>query len=133
MTISYWRSIDDLHTFAHGPAHRAGWAWWDRTVKQLGHISICHEIYQVDRGQWESIFINAQPALLGATRYLKRTKKAEGQGDDYDSEDQWISPLVDASKGVLRTSAGRLGSRGSQGTEHDKYGPNPYDGVSLSG
>lgn len=26
--ISYWRSIEDLHAFAHGPLHREAWRWW---------------------------------------------------------------------------------------------------------
>jgi hypothetical protein len=43
---------------------------------------------------------------------------AEGKGT-------WMSPLVDAGKGQLRTSKGRMGINPT-GDDNDKYEENPY-------
>jgi hypothetical protein len=121
--VSYWRSVEDIHKFAHGPTHREAWKWWDRMVKDLDHIGINHEIYVADKGNWETIYVNFQPTMLGATTYLKRNGKLEGGV----VPDEWLSPLVDASRGKLRTSAGRLGPKYGDGSENEKYGPSPYE------
>ena len=103
--ISYWRSIEDLHAFAHGPLHRQAWTWWEKTLKQHDAIGINHEIYEADAGHWENVYINFQPTGLGATTYL-RTNDGKVEGGEVSEE--WISPLVDAGRGKLRSSAGRL-------------------------
>lgn len=92
-------------------------------VKDLNHMGINHEIYVADRGNWETVYVNFQPTMLGATTYLKRNGKLEGGV----VPDEWLSPLVDASRGKLRTSAGRLGPKYGDGSENEKYGPSPYE------
>ena len=62
-----------------------------------------HEVYEADRGMWESVYVNFQPTLLGNTTFLKREGKMAGG----EVKEEWISPLLDASKGRLRTSNGR--------------------------
>lgn len=37
----------------------------------------------------------------------------------------WISPIVDARRGLLKTSAGRMSQ--STATEHDAYNDDPYE------
>ena len=105
VNISYWRTLDDIHTFAYGPLHREAWQWWDKSVKGFEHIGINHEIFAADPHHWEAIYVNFQPTLLGATTYLKKGDKLVGGV----VEDQYVGALVDARKGPLRTSAGRLG------------------------
>lgn len=105
LTISYWRSTEDVHRFAYGPVHRKIWDFWNSHHKELGHLGISHEIYEVPKHKWEGVYLNFQPTLLGATSYLKKGDKFIGGNVD----DKWISSLLDASKGRLRTSAGRLG------------------------
>lgn len=102
--ISYWRTIEDLHAFAHGPVHRPAWLWWEKTIKQHDMVGINHEIYEADKGHWENMYVNFQPTGLGATTFLRRGDKLEGG----EVSDEWISPLVDASRGKLRSSSGRL-------------------------
>jgi len=121
--LSYWRSTEDVHNFAYLPVHREAWDWWNATVKQNDHLGINHEIFEVDRHHWEGVYLNFQPTLLGATTYLKKGDKLIGGTVD----DEWISPLIDARKGKLRTSAGRLGHDPQQNAE--KYGFDGYDGV----
>ncbi|KEF51320.1 uncharacterized protein A1O9_12670 [Exophiala aquamarina CBS 119918] len=121
--ISYWRSTEDVHKFAYLPVHREAWDWWNATVAQNDHIGINHEIFEVDRHHWEGVYLNFQPTLLGATTYLKKGDKMIGGT----VEDQWISPLIDARKGKLRSSAGRLGHDPQKNAE--KYKFDGYGGV----
>jgi hypothetical protein len=122
MLISYWRSISDLHAFAHSPLHRECWAWWEATLKQNDHIGIKHEIFAAEAGQWETLYENFQPTGLGATTFLRRGDKLEGGV----VEDRWISPLVQANKGRMRTSAGRLGWNPDMNLKHDDSGPDVH-------
>ncbi|KAK0118686.1 hypothetical protein ONS95_007569 [Cadophora gregata] len=105
ITISYWRSIDDVHRFAYGPAHLAAWRWWNDNVKKLNHIGIMHEVYEADAGMWEGVYVNFQPTLLANTTYLKK----DGQLVGGEVKEEWVRPLLDASRGNLRTSRGRRG------------------------
>ncbi|EXJ93283.1 hypothetical protein A1O1_01675 [Capronia coronata CBS 617.96] len=113
--LSYWRSTEDIHKFAYGPLHREAWDWWNKTLEQNNHIGINHEIFEVDRKHWEAIYVNFQPTNLGATTYLRKGDKLIGGTVD----DQWVSPLMDARRGKLRSSAGRLGR--DPGQLYDKY------------
>ena len=54
----------------------------------------------------ENVYINFQPTGLGATTYLR---KGDGKVESGGVADEWISPLVDARKGKVSSSAGRLG------------------------
>lgn len=121
--LSYWRTTEDVHNFAYQPVHREAWDWWNATIAQNNHIGINHEIFEVDRHHWEGVYVNFQPTLLGATTYLRKGDKMVGGT----VEDQWISPLIDARRGKLRTSAGRLGRDPQQNAE--KYKFDGYDGV----
>ena len=53
-------------------------------------------------------YVNFQPTGLGATTYLKKPDGAIEYGK---LAGEWISPLVQANKGPLRSSAGRLGRK----------------------
>jgi hypothetical protein len=103
--ISYWRSLEEVHRYAHGPSHRAAWKWWESTLKQHNYIGFMHEVFEADKGMWEGVYINFQPTLLGQTTYLKKDGELVGG----QVSEEWISPLMDAGKGKLRTSMGRRG------------------------
>jgi hypothetical protein len=120
-SFKYWRSIEDLHAFAHGPLHREGWEWWNRTLKEHPHLAIYHEVFAVNSKNWETIYTNCEPTGLGATSYLKKGDKLASAV----APDQWVSPLVDASRGQLRTMLGRMNQ--GTGAEHEKYGSDPYE------
>lgn len=105
ITISYWRSIDDVHRFAYGPSHLAAWRWWNDNMKKLNHVGIMHEVYEADAGMWEGVYVNFQPTLLANTTYLKK----DGQLVGGEVKEEWVRPLLDASRGNLRTSMGRRG------------------------
>lgn len=112
MAVCYFRTTEGLHEFAHSPYHRVGWDWWNRTMKEHPHLAIYHETYHVPKGNWESIYVNSHISGINSTTH-RITDEMTGQ-------DAWARPIVDASKGLLKTSAGRMGR--SQGQEHEQYG-----------
>lgn len=61
--------------------------------------------------------VNCEPLGLGASHFPVKGK---------DGKTVWQSPLVDASRGLLRTSAGRMMK--TDGTEHEKYDFDNYAG-----
>lgn len=103
--ISYWRSVEDLHEYAHSPLHREAWQWWERTLKENDYLGINHEIFEANPGHWENVYVNFQPTGMGATTVLRKGDKLEGGVVD----DEWIVPLVDARRGKLAKSSARLG------------------------
>ena len=110
VNFAYFRTTAGLHAFAHSDYHRGAWDWWNRTVKQHPHLSIFHEIFEAPKGHWENIYVNSHPSGLNATAH--KVIDEEGQ-------ELWASPVVDASRGLLKTSGGRM-SR-SLANEHDGY------------
>jgi len=107
--ISYWRSIESIHNFAVGPSHMDAVNWWNKESKNggLDHIGIMHEIFEAPAGMWESVYLNFEPTMLGATSYVRKAGEKELVGGTVAEE--WVSPIVDASRGKLRSSRGRLG------------------------
>lgn len=103
-TISYWRSIDDIHQFALSPVHRDAWTWWNDAIAKGGHkqLSIMHEIFEVPKQNgFEGIYVNYHQTGLAATTRLVKGGKEAGE--------EWVVPIVDATRGIFRTSRGRLG------------------------
>lgn len=123
MILAYFRTYEGLHAWAHeaGGVHREAWTYWNTKIMAKGNadagrmFSIMHELYQVPAAQWEAIYINHHPSGLGATTYKV----------DVDGRAKWASPLVDARKGLLRTSKGRMAM--SAGNENEVYGDDPFD------
>lgn len=119
MVVCYFRSVEGLHSFAHADYHLKGWNWWNKEFHKMPHITIFHETYRVPAGNWESIYVNSKISGLQSTIFKV---PEEGTGKEV-----YQRPIVDASKGLLKTSAGRMGR--SEGLEHSKLGlvGDPYD------
>lgn len=116
LTIMYFKNTEGLHAFAHDEAHRDIWNWWNRNVHAYPHLSIWHEMYRVPKGSWENIYINAPRTLLGAANYPLKAPNGEVE---------WLPPVVDARRGVLRSSKGRMTSVDEPHNERDEF--DPYD------
>jgi heme-degrading monooxygenase HmoA len=114
--IMYWKDLASIHEFAHSPLHREAWQWWEATLKEHDYIGINHEIYEAESGAWETLYGNFQPTGYGATSHLMNNGKLESGV----VPDQWVSPLVDANRGKLARSSGRLGWAP---TKHDEKHP----------
>jgi len=115
MTVMYFKSSEGVHAYAHGDLHREGWDWWNKNIAKHPHISIWHELYVAPAGHWENIYINGRPLLFGATTYPITSK---------DGEKKWVSPVVDASRGLLKSSRGRMTL--TDGKDNNQYGSDPY-------
>ncbi|RJE23450.1 hypothetical protein PHISCL_04208 [Aspergillus sclerotialis] len=109
MIACYFRTIEDLHAYAHSPLHREAWNWWNSLTKSRPYLAINHEVYQSPKKHWENIYINCHPSGINA---MVRT------------EEGWTRPIVDARRGGMRSQTGRM-SR-SAGDDNEKYGPEPY-------
>ena len=110
MNVAYFRTTEGLHRFAHSEFHLQAWRWWNANVRRHPHLSIYHEIFDASRGNWESIYINSNPTGLGAGSAREVDEESGVEG--------WGSTVVDASRGVLKTSAGRMG-RSLAAREHE--------------
>ncbi|KAF4550981.1 Hypothetical protein D9617_15g043350 [Elsinoe fawcettii] len=125
MQVMYFRSAADVHAFAHGPLHREAWEWWYKNLAENKDLGIWHELYEVPSGNYESVYAQMAPLGLAATQ--KRVVVQEGG----EKREGWIYPVVDARKGQLKSSSGRMAR--SDGRENEKYGTKDiYEDVEIS-
>ncbi|OJD14209.1 hypothetical protein AJ78_05423 [Emergomyces pasteurianus Ep9510] len=110
MSVMYFRDLESLHKYAHGPFHMKAVKYWGQIVKNTPHVSIYHETYVVPKGQWETIYGNSKPTGLSAAAFP--VHPAQGNG-----ETEWMSPNVDARHPSLRSAAGRIQSDYLKGYE----------------
>jgi hypothetical protein len=89
MAVMYFKTLEGLHKYAHGPLHREGWNWWNQNLAKHGHIGIWHEVFVAPKGAWETIYINSQPVGFGATHFPVKTESGV----------EWRNSLVDATRG----------------------------------
>jgi hypothetical protein len=71
--VQYWRSLEQLHAYAHArnAAHLPAWAEFNRRVGSDGSVGIWHETYTVAPGQYETIYANMPRfGLSGAFPHL---------------------------------------------------------------
>jgi fumagillin biosynthesis monooxygenase len=103
MQIIYFRNVEGLNKFAHDKVHREVWDDYNKMIKQEGyeHLGVFHETYFAGPSQYETIYVNMPPVLLGATN-VKTQNLATG-------EEEWVRPLVDGNNTVLRSQWGRMG------------------------
>ena len=120
-TISYWRSIEDIHQFALSPLHLEAWNWWNKTLSSHSQVGIMHEIFEIPkRNGWEGIYINYHPTGLAATtRLVNDSEKGEGPVE-------WVNPIIDARRGVYRSSRGRMAKGDAEGSSNEKVVMDPY-------
>jgi len=110
MTIAYFRDVAGLNKFAHDKVHRDGWDWYQRFAKKEGNsnIGIFHETFVTRPGDYETIYVDCPPTLLGAANVkingddAEKESKAEGE--------TWVRPLVSANHSALRSQQGRMGT-----------------------
>jgi hypothetical protein len=63
--IQYWRSMDDLLAYAHNEKHLTAWKNFNRKIGNNGAVGIYHETYQLNSGNYESIYGNMPHYGLG--------------------------------------------------------------------
>ncbi|RGP69020.1 hypothetical protein FLONG3_7972 [Fusarium longipes] len=110
LIIYHFRDLDGLHRFAHGDIHRKGWDYFNKTKPQ--HIGIFHETYSVPAREYENIYVNCHPVLMG-----RATVKTTPVGKE--EEDRWMNTLVSADMPALKTQYARM-SRDEHGNLKEK-------------
>jgi hypothetical protein len=113
MIVFYFRNVEGLNAFAHDKVHRKGWDWYNSFIKETGfkHIGIFHETFSVAAGQYETIYDNMPPLLLGKTNWPVKNEKTGKQ--------EFVVPLVDCNTSTLRSQYNRLGR--SKGAAKQEY------------
>jgi hypothetical protein len=77
--------------------------WWFKTAKEHDYLAIWHEVFHAPKGHWENIYMNSHAGGMMSTTH-KIFDKASGT-------EMWASPIVEAGKGVLKSSATRMGRK----------------------
>jgi hypothetical protein len=67
LLVQYWRSIDQLQTYASSQtnAHLPAWEKFNRTVRDNDAVGIWHETYLVRAGEYETVYVNMPSFGLG--------------------------------------------------------------------
>ena len=65
--IQYWRSTEDLVAYAKHEKHMAAWKRFNQKVGNNDAVGIYHETYQINKGNYESIYANMPQYGLGKT------------------------------------------------------------------
>lgn len=82
--IQYWRSMDDLLTYAHheDAEHVPAWADFNRRVADDGSVGIWHEAYLIRAGHYETVYRHMPPHGLGeATTTVPATGSLRSAAD----------------------------------------------------
>ena len=68
--IQYWRSMEDLLSYARDDKHLKAWRDFNRKIGNNKAVGIYHETYQVEKKNYESVYGNMP--LYGLGRALKQ-------------------------------------------------------------
>lgn len=83
--VQYWRSFEDLETFARNPddPHREAWRRFNQAVGADGSVGIWHETYLIQPGSYEAFYGNMPVfGLAAATQHVPvkgRNETARGR------------------------------------------------------
>ncbi|KPF63070.1 DUF4188 domain-containing protein [Porphyrobacter sp. AAP60] len=74
--IQYWQSFEQLEAYAKAVnlSHVTAWAEFNRKIGDDGTVGIYHETYRISPGQFENVFVNMPPTLLGNCATLIEAK-----------------------------------------------------------
>ncbi|KAF2872105.1 hypothetical protein BDV95DRAFT_492969 [Massariosphaeria phaeospora] len=116
--LSYWKTLDGLHDFAHAKAHRSGWLWWERGAeKKYKHLGIMHELYEVPAGSWETISANFKPFAFGNAKFPVVETAQDGKQETL----RYVSGLRGAKGKEWKSAEVRMGrTPGSLGSKKQK-------------
>ncbi|KAF5983522.1 hypothetical protein FCOIX_3148 [Fusarium coicis] len=98
LLIYYFRDLESLHRFAHDELHRKAWDYVNKS--KLNHVGIFHETFNVPAREYENVYVNCHPVLMGHMT----VKTAEG----VEEEERWINSLVSADTALLKTQYARM-------------------------
>ncbi|NOZ55009.1 MAG: DUF4188 domain-containing protein [Gammaproteobacteria bacterium] len=76
LSIQYWRSYDELITYARdkSAAHFPAWFEFNSTVSRDGDVGLWHEVYMAKPGTFKAVYKNMPPFGLGRATQLASKK-----------------------------------------------------------
>ncbi|KAJ8606810.1 hypothetical protein MRB53_040677 [Persea americana] len=90
LLLSYWRSTEDIHTYANGPLHKQAVVWWEKKVKEnpeaMKYIGISHETFEAPRGSASAsarFWIRGEAPRLDFAPLFEATGYRNGSRDIY--------------------------------------------------
>lgn len=110
LAVLYFKSVEGLNAFAHAKVHREAWDWYHSWSKKTGykHIGIYHETFLSAPGQYEGIYDNMSPVLLGSASFPVHNEQT--------GKDEYVLPLVDGNISALRSQFNRMGRTEKEAT-----------------
>jgi hypothetical protein len=94
MVVQYWRSVEDLNSYARASEHLhlPAWRAFNKAVKDSGSVGIWHETYRVQPGTFECIYGNmpehGMAAALGGAVPVARLAQSAAARMDRTKEDE---------------------------------------------
>jgi hypothetical protein len=72
MLVQYWRSVDDLHRFAHDrdAPHLPAWREFNRRARDSASVGVWHEAYEITPSGTEAVYVDMPAIGLGAATGL---------------------------------------------------------------
>ncbi|KAI0443001.1 hypothetical protein F4803DRAFT_517089 [Xylaria telfairii] len=93
MSMSYWRSIDELEAFARRPIHIKSLKFLSYQVLKSDNpydLGVMHEVLVCPAGHWEGIYSNVQPWGLGGLKWpLPKNKGFRGPFVERELNGMW--------------------------------------------
>jgi hypothetical protein len=95
LSVQYWKSLDHLNAYARSSAgkHTGAWAKLMKMGRNGADYGFWHEAFQVRNGEYDTIYVNCPPLLLGNAKGAKlgqckgRMKSAAGRAGKTDGSD----------------------------------------------
>jgi hypothetical protein len=109
LSISYWRSLEDLERWARRPVHLRGLRFLDFEVNKSGRpfdLGVVHEVIVSPAGHWEGIYSNMNPWGISGTKF-----PLPGGG--------LRDPYMESNPKLINGMWGRMGNR-IKSAEHEK-------------
>jgi hypothetical protein len=110
MGLLYFKSVDHMHEWAHGPLHQQAMNWWKKDYDKWAHIGLMHEVFSIPKKGWEGVYNNYHPTGLTATSTPAVIKTEQGE------RKMFVSPMV-YGNGPLKYSRARMNRSLDQGEE----------------
>ncbi|CAH0059053.1 unnamed protein product [Clonostachys solani] len=94
----YFKDVESVHKFAHEELHRKALDFYNKA--KYDHIGVFHETLIVPAKNYETVYVNCKPVLMGTSAVKLDGEKGNGGS--------WATPLVNADHPNLKTQYARL-------------------------
>ncbi|VUC22606.1 unnamed protein product [Clonostachys rosea] len=94
----YFKDVESIHKFAQEELHREALDFYHKAKHE--HIGVFHETMIVPAKNYENVYVNCRPVLMGTSAVKLDDEKSGGES--------WATPLVNANHPNLKTQYARL-------------------------